>query len=199
MIRGALVALLSREDDMEVVAELDRGDQVVETAMRVRPDVAVLDIDMPGADGVTVAAALHSQLPSCRILILTGLSQPGYLLRALQAHVLGFLVKDAPANALADGVRRVASGQRVIDPDLVAAALDVGMSPLTPRETEVLRVAARGGVTRGHRGRARPFSRDSSQLPVERHDQGRWQNLRRGGSHRSRRRLALRSPCTVEH
>ena len=103
MIRGALVALLSLEDDMEVVAELDRGDQIVAAALRTRPDVAVLDIDLPGLDGLSAAEQLHEQLPDCRTLVLTGLSQPGNLLRALKAHVRGFIVKDAPAETLADG------------------------------------------------------------------------------------------------
>jgi len=144
LIRGALVALLSLEDGMEVVAELDRGDEIVSTALRTRPDVAVLDIDLPGLDGLSAAAQLEEQLPACKTLILTGLGQPGNLLRALQVHVRGFIVKDAPADALADGIRRVAAGERVIDPDLVAAALETGASPLTPREADVLRAAAEG-------------------------------------------------------
>jgi two-component system response regulator DesR len=144
MIRGALVALLTLEDDMEVVAQLDRGDKIVETALRTRPDVAIVDIDLPGLDGLTAAERLHEQLRACRTLVLTGLSQPGHLLRALQAHVRGFIVKDAPAETLADGVRRVAEGQRVIDPELVAAALETGSSPLTDRETDVLRAAGSG-------------------------------------------------------
>jgi len=127
-----------------VIAELDRGDRVLDVAQETRPDVAVLDIDMPGLDGLAVAARLHEQLPDCRTLILTGLSQPGNLLRALRAHVRGFIVKDAPADKLADGIRRVAAGQRVIDPELVSAALDTGESPLTSRETDVLREAAAG-------------------------------------------------------
>ena len=146
MIRGALVALLSLEDDMEVVAELERGDQIVQTALRTRPDIAVVDIDLPGMDGLTAAEQLHQRLPQCRTLVLTGLGQPGNLLRALKVHVRGFIVKDAPAEALADGIRRVAKGERVIDPELVAAALETGASPLTPREADVLR-AAEGGIT----------------------------------------------------
>jgi two-component system response regulator DesR len=144
LIRGALVALLSRERDMEVVAELDRGDEVLEAAIRTRPDVAVLDIDLPGMDGLSAAEALNGQLPSCQILVLTGLSQPGHLLRALKVHVRGFILKDAPASMLAQGVRRVAAGERVIDPELLAGALETGESPLTPRETDVLRAAEEG-------------------------------------------------------
>jgi two-component system, NarL family, response regulator DesR len=144
LIRGALVALLALEDGIEVVAELERGDEIVATALQVLPDVAVLDIDLPGVDGLSAAALLHEQLPSCRTLVLTGMSQPGNLLQALRVHVRGFIVKDAPADALADGIRRVAAGERVIDPDLVAAALETGSSPLTPRETDVLRAAATG-------------------------------------------------------
>jgi two-component system response regulator DesR len=144
LIRGALVALLSLEPDMQVVAELDRGDVIVATALDTRPDVAVLDIDLPGLDGLTAAEQLHDRLPDCRTLVLTGLSQPGSLLRALQAHVRGFIVKDAPVETLADGIRRVARGERVIDPDLVAAALETGASPLTERESDVLRAAGTG-------------------------------------------------------
>src|SRR5713226_3809479 len=144
MIRGALVALLSLENDMEVVAELERGDTIVETALRTRPDVAVLDIDLPGLDGLTAAEHLHQRLPECRTLVLTGLSQPGNLLRALKVHVRGFIVKDAPAEKLADGIRRVFNGERVIDPELVAAALETGSTPLTSRETDVLRAAQSG-------------------------------------------------------
>lgn len=144
LIRGALVALVSLEDDMEVVAELDRGDQILETALRTRPDVAVLDIDLPGLDGLTAAERLHQRLPECQTLILTGLSQPGHLLRALKVHVRGFIVKDAPAQTLADGIRRVARGERVIDPELVAAALETGSTPLTAREADVLRAAETG-------------------------------------------------------
>jgi two-component system, NarL family, response regulator DesR len=144
LIRGALVALLSLEDDIEVVAELDRGDQVLEVAGQTRPDVAVLDIDMPGLDGLDVAARLHQQLPDTRTLILTGLSQPGNLLRALRVHARGFLLKDAPADKLADSIRRIAAGQRVLDPDLVSVALETGESPLTSREAEVLREAETG-------------------------------------------------------
>src|ERR1700689_1206329 len=144
MIRGALVALLAREADMEIVAELDRGDRILETALATRPDVAVLDIDLPGLDGLSAAEMLHNQLPACQILVLPGLSQPGHLLRALKGHVRGFIVKDAPAATLADGVRSVAAGQRVIDPELLAGAIETGESPLTRREADVLTAAATG-------------------------------------------------------
>jgi two-component system, NarL family, response regulator DesR len=144
MIRGALVALLSLEDDVEIVAELERGDQIVQTALETHPDVAVVDIDLPGLDGLTAAEQLHQRLPECRTLVLTGLSQPGNLLRALKVHVRGFIVKDAPADTLADGIRRVAGGERVIDPELVAVALETGSTPLTSREADVLREAETG-------------------------------------------------------
>ena len=144
MIRGALVALLSLEHDIQVVAELERGDEIVSTALRTRPDVAVVDIDLPGLDGLSAAEQLHQRLPQCQTLVLTGLSQPGNLLRALKVHVRGFIVKVAPAETLADGVRRVARGERVIDPELVAAALETGSTPLTTREADVLRAAESG-------------------------------------------------------
>ena len=147
MIRGALVALLRLESDIEVVAELERGDAILEAALRTRPDVAVVDIDLPGLDGLSAAAALHEQLPSCKTLVLTGLSQPGNLLRALKIHVRGFLLKDAPAPQLASAIRAVAAGRRVLDPDLVAAAVETGATPLTERETDVLRAAQLGGST----------------------------------------------------
>jgi len=144
MIRGALTALLKLEPDMEVVAELDRGDTIVAAALAARPDVAVLDIGLPGIDGLTAAAELHEALPECHALVLTGLTRPGNLLRALKVHVRGFIPKDAPAQTLADGIRRVHAGERVIDPALIAAALETGASPLTQRETDVLREAEAG-------------------------------------------------------
>ena len=144
MIRGALVALLKLERDIEVVAELDRGDTILEAALRTTPDVAVIDIDLPGLDGLSAADALYEKLPSCKTLVLTGLSQPGNLLRALKVHVRGFLLKDAPAPQLANAIRSVAGGMRVLDPELVAAAVETGASPLTDREADVLRAAQSG-------------------------------------------------------
>jgi two-component system, NarL family, response regulator DesR len=147
MIRGALVALLQLEPDIEVLADLERGDHVLDAVLRLTPDVVVLDIDMPGIDGITVAKLLRDRGAICQVLILTGLSQPGYLLRALESHVRGFLLKDAPSAVLANAIRRVAAGERVLDPGLVAAALETGASPLTRRETEVLERAATGLTT----------------------------------------------------
>jgi two-component system response regulator DesR len=147
MIRSALTALLRLEPDIEVVAELERGDTIVAAALDTRPDVAVLDIGLPGLDGLTVALELHQKLPECRTLVLTGMTRPGNLLRALKMHVRGFIPKDAPAQTLTDGIRRVYAGERVIDPDLVAAALETGASPLTPRETDVLRESESGSST----------------------------------------------------
>jgi two-component system response regulator DesR len=147
MIRGALVALLRLEPDIDVVAELDRGDAIVETALKTRPDVAVIDIDLPGLDGLSAAASLRVKLPTCQTLVLTGLSQPGNLLRALKVHVKGFLLKDSPAPALANAIRSVAAGRRVLDPELVAVAVETGASPLTDRETDVLRAAVSGRST----------------------------------------------------
>ncbi|WP_166344895.1 response regulator transcription factor [Phytoactinopolyspora limicola] len=147
MIRGALVALLRTEADFEVVAEVDRGDEVEQAALRAQPDVALLDIDLPVQDGLSAAESLAQSLPSCRVVILTGLSQPSHLLRALQAGIHGFLMKDAPADTLARTIRRVRSGERVIDPDLLSLALQTGASPLTSREADVLRMATSGSTT----------------------------------------------------
>ncbi|BDH13299.1 MULTISPECIES: DNA-binding response regulator [Streptomyces] len=144
MIRGALIALLELEPDLRVIASVDRGDKIVEAALASRPDVAVVDIDLPGIDGLTAAAELHQRLPDCRTLILTSLGRPGTLRRALASQVTGFLLKDAPPDQLAQAVRSVAAGRRVIDPQLALAAWDSPENPLSPRELEVLRLAARG-------------------------------------------------------
>ena len=144
MVRGALAALLGLEPDLEVVAEVGRGDEVVEAVERVAPDVCLLDIEMPGGNGIDVAAELVRRQPPVKVLIVTTFSRPGYLRRALDVGVSGFVVKDTPARQLAEAVRRVHAGLRVVDPALAADSLAGGESPLTPRETEVL-IAARGG------------------------------------------------------
>ena len=138
MVRGALAALLSREADIEVVAEVARGDEVVEAAKAARPDVALLDIEMPGGSGLGAAAALRKALPSCRTVILTTFGRSGYLQRAMESGAVGFLLKDAPAAELALALRRVMAGERVVDPELALAALSEGSNPLTPRERDVL-------------------------------------------------------------
>jgi len=144
MLRGALAALLAAEPDIEVVAQVERGDRVVPEAVRSRPDVAILDIQMPGQDGLSAAAELKDKLASCRVLILTVFDRPGYLRRAIDSGVAGFLLKDAPPEELASAVRRVAAGQRVIHPDLAIGALSEGTNPLTPREREVLAMSVQG-------------------------------------------------------
>jgi two-component system response regulator DesR len=146
MIREALAALLSFEDDIEVVAQVGRGDEVTAAALASKPDVALLDIEMPGMDGLTAAAALSKASPGTRIVILTTFGRPGYLRRAMEAGASGFVVKDSPADRLARTIRQVLSGQRVIDPELAAAALSEGASPLTPRERDVL-AASQDGAT----------------------------------------------------
>ncbi len=144
MVRGALAALLTLEGDIEIVAEVGRGDEVVQAALAARPDVALLDIEMPGCDGLTAAAILHAQLPSCRILILTTFGRPGYLRQAMASGVVGFLLKDAPSAQLAAAIRRVIAGERVVDPTLAMAALSEGNNPLTQRERAVLSAASHG-------------------------------------------------------
>jgi two-component system, NarL family, response regulator DesR len=146
MVRGALSALLSLEDDIEIVAEASRGDQVLPAALNTLPDVALLDIEMPGGDGLEAAAVLHERLPSCLVVILTTFGRSGYLKRAMESGAVGFLLKDAPASELAKAIHRVMKGERVVDPALAAAALSEGDSPLTEREREVL-AASEGGAT----------------------------------------------------
>jgi two-component system response regulator DesR len=146
MMRGALAALLDLEPDLEVVAQVPSGDQVVPAARQTLPDVALLDIEMPGMDGLTAAAALREAMPACKVLILTTFGRPGYLRRAMEAGASGFLVKDGPAEELADVIRRAVQGARVIDAGLAATALSTGPNPLSPRERDVL-AAAGGGAT----------------------------------------------------
>lgn len=146
MVREALAALLGLEPDIEVVAQVARGDEVVAAARSHDVNVALLDIEMPGMTGIDAAAALHAELPALRIVILTTFGRPGYLRGAMEAGASAFLVKDAPAAQLADAVRRVLAGERVIDPNLAAAALAGGANPLTDREREVLRAAESGAT-----------------------------------------------------
>jgi two-component system response regulator DesR len=146
MMRGALALLLGLEDDMEVVAQVGAGDRIVEEALAVRPDVALLDIELPGRSGLDAAAELRDRLPGCRVLILTTFGRPGYLRRAMEAGAAGFLVKDGPVEELAGAIRRVLKGERVIDPALAAAALSAGPNPLTPREQDVLNASADGAT-----------------------------------------------------
>ena len=144
MVRGALTALLNLEEDLEVVAEVSQGDQVLPTAKKNKPDVALLDIEMPGSDGLSAAEALHKNLPTCRIVILTTFGRSGYLRRAMESGAVGFLLKDAPADQLAIAIRRVMAGERVVDPELALSALSDGDNPLTGRERDVLRASLDG-------------------------------------------------------
>ena len=146
MMRGALALLLRLEPDIDVVAEVGSGTDVVPTALEARPDVALLDIEMPGCSGLDAAAALRGELPDCKVLILTSFGRAGYVRRAMEAGASGFLVKDGPVEELAAAIRRVLAGERVIDPSLAAAALSAGPNPLTDREREVLAAAADGSM-----------------------------------------------------
>ncbi len=146
MVRGALKALIGLEPDMEVVADISRGDQVVASALSSKADVALLDIEMPGLDGIAAAEQLRRECPSCRSLILTTFGRPGFLRRAMESGANGFLLKDAPPQELAVAIRRTVKGERVVDPGLAAAALAEGMSPLTEREREVLAATDRGAT-----------------------------------------------------
>ena len=149
MIREALATLLDLEADLEVVASVGRGDEVLGAlaaakAAGTEVDVALLDIEMPGLDGICAAEKAHAAFPGLRIVILTTFGRPGFLRRAMEAGASAFLVKDAPAAQLADAIRRVVAGERVIDPDLAAAALADGVNPLTSRERDVLAASAGG-------------------------------------------------------
>ncbi|GAA0363352.1 response regulator transcription factor [Streptomyces blastmyceticus] len=146
MMRGALALLLGLEEDIEIVAQVGNGDEILPKALETRPDIALLDIELPGRSGLDAAADLRSGLPECRVLILTTFGRPGYLRRAMEAGACGFLVKDGPVEDLAAAIRRVLAGERVIDPGLAAAALSAGPNPLTQRERDVLAAAVDGAT-----------------------------------------------------
>jgi len=146
LVRAALCALLELEGDFKVVSSVGHGDHVAPAALAHHPDVALLDIEMPGLDGLAAAAVLANQAPGCKVIILTTFGRSGYLRRAMEAGAAGFVVKDAPAEVLAATIRRVIAGERVIDPALAASALAAGDSPLTARERDVL-VASRSAAT----------------------------------------------------
>lgn len=153
MMRSALALLLGLEEDIEVVAQVSSGEEVVPEALKVRPDVALLDVEMPGGSGISAAADLREKLPGCRVLILTTFGRPGYLRRAMEAGAMGFLVKDGPVEELAAAVRSVLAGERVVDPALAADALRSGPNPLTPRERDVLAAASDGSTVADIAGR----------------------------------------------
>ncbi|MER6323260.1 response regulator transcription factor [Streptomyces coelicoflavus] len=146
MMRGALALLLGMEEDIEVVAQVAAGDEIVAAALTHRPDIALLDIELPGLSGLDAAAELRERVPGCRVLILTTFGRPGYLRRAMDAGAAGFLVKDGPVEELAGAIRRVLAGETVVDPALAAAALSAGPSPLTGRECDVLQASADGAT-----------------------------------------------------
>lgn len=146
MMRGALALLLGMEEDIEVVAQVGSGDEIVDAALNARPDVALLDIELPGRSGLDAAADLRAECPECRVLILTTFGRPGYLRRAMEAGAAGFLVKDGPVEELAEAIRQVLRGETVIDPALAAAALSAGPSPLTGREADVLKASVDGAT-----------------------------------------------------
>lgn len=146
LVRGGLVAILNLEPDLTVVAEVGDGDQVLSAARRTEPDVALLDVQMPGMDGITATEGLRSSVPGCRVLICTTFGRPGYFARAMAAGAAGFILKDAPPEQLVDAIRRVHAGLRAVDPTLAAESLATGTNPLTEREREVLRAALLGGT-----------------------------------------------------
>lgn len=144
MVRGAFVALIELEPDLKVVSAIENGRDIVPAALACLPDVAIIDIDLPGLDGLSAAEQLHDVLPTCRTLIVTNLARAGTLRRALACHVSGYLLKDAPPELLTSAIRRVASGSKVIDPQLAMSAWEGDQNPLSRREHEVLRLVAEG-------------------------------------------------------
>ncbi|MFI0824568.1 response regulator [Streptomyces roseolus] len=154
-VRGALALLLGMEADIEVVARVGRGDEIVGRALLARPDVALLDIELPGRSGLDAAAELRDEVPDCRVLILTTSGRPGHLRRAMEAGAAGFLVKDGPVEELAEAIRAVLRGETVVDPALAAAALGAGPNPLTAREREALAAAVDGATVADIAGRLR--------------------------------------------
>ncbi len=146
LVRGALAALLGMQDDFDVVASVADGHEAVDAAVELRPDIALLDIEMPRMDGINATAAIRSKAPTVKVMILTTFGRPGYLRRAMDAGASGFMVKDAPPDRLADAVRQIHQGRTVVDPALAIASLSDGPSPLTEREADVLRAAESGGT-----------------------------------------------------
>ena len=193
LVRGALAALLGLEGDIEVVAEVGRGDEVSAAVVLHQADVALLDVEMPGLDGIAAAALLRTEAPGCRVLMVTTFGRPGYLRRAMQAGATGFVVKDTPARQLADAVRKVAAGLRVVDPALAVESMTAGESPLTDRETDVVSAARPRGHRGGHCRRHVPLRRHGAQLPLQRHRQDRRQDQGRGRPHCRGKRLAALS------
>jgi two-component system response regulator DesR len=153
MLRGALALLLGMEADIEVVAQVGAGDAILDAALTHRPDVALLDIELPGKSGLDAAAELRDRVPGCRVLILTTFGRPGYLRRAMEAGAAGFLVKDGPVEELAAAIRRVLAGETVVDPALATAALSAGPNPLTTRESDALKACADGATVADIAGR----------------------------------------------
>ncbi len=146
LIRAAIGQLLEAHGECEVVAQVGRGDEVLAAALETRPDVALLDIELPGADGIAAAALLRDHVPGCKVLILTVFGRPGYMQRALESGARGFILKDSSPRELMDAVRRVAEGQRVLDPTLAVLAIQEGANPLTAREREVLSLSRSGAA-----------------------------------------------------
>lgn len=197
LIRTALASLLAIQDDLEVVAQAASGDEALAMARRHRPDVAVLDLQMPGLDGIAVAEKLVTELPACGSLILTSYGRPGHLKRALAAGVRGFLPKTVSAQVLADVVRTVHRGGRYVDPELAADAISAGDSPLTPREADVLELAAGGAPVDEIAKRAALTPRHSPQLPLLRSRQARRRQPPRSGPARPLPRLDLTAHPTA--
>jgi two-component system response regulator DesR len=144
LLRQALAEILDREPDIAVVSQVGRGDEVLAAALGTRPDVALIDIEMPGRDGLVCTADLREHLPACRVLVLTVFDRPGYLRRALECGARGYILKDSAPRDLVRAIREAAAGARVVDPQLAAAALSEGTNPLSAREREVLALSRRG-------------------------------------------------------
>ena len=197
MMRGALALLLQLEPDIEVVAEVGSGTEVVPAALASQPDVALLDIERPGCTGLEATVALRAALPACRVLIVTAFGRPGYVRKAMEAGASGFLVKDGPVEELAAAIRRVLAGERVVDPVLATAALSAGPNPLTEREREVLAAGANGSTIADIAGWLHLSESTVRQLPLRGDRQNRLPQPDRSGAGGPGARLAVTGAVTT--
>ena len=190
-MRSALTSLLDLEADLTVVGGVERGDEVISAAQRLRPDIVLLDIELPGRSGLDVIAPLLEAVPDCEVVVVTTFGRPGYLARALAAGARGFLVKDDPVEQLAAAIRRVRAGERVVDPQVGRRGAGRQREPAHGAGVRRPACVGRGRHGGRHRSAALPVAEHSAQLPLERDRQARRTQPHRSAHRRSRPRLAL--------